>query len=113
MKLEINSNEYEIIIVEENDERLLIDDYIHTGKIDYIKQEIYIQNGLKPHVLRYTLIHELTHAVIGSYGLMQIVWNDEIIADFIANNMCLIGNLYNEILEKLISGELKYDQTGN
>ena len=43
MKLEINSNEYEIIIVEENDERLLIDDYIHTGKIDYIKQEIYIQ----------------------------------------------------------------------
>ena len=37
--------------------------------------------------LKYTLYHEITHAYIESYGLLQVDWNDEIVADFVANYM--------------------------
>lgn len=98
MELEINNNTYKIFFVNPDDTRLQIENEdFKSGIIDFIKKEIYIANNLNKDTLRYTLIHELTHAVIDSYGFLQVEWNDEIIADFMGNYLLTILKLIEEI----------------
>lgn len=98
MKIQINNFEYEIYFVEWNDEHLKIDDNDYRSGMTYFKDKrIYIANNLKKDSYDYTLKHELTHAIIDSYGFLQIEWNDEIVADF----MAIYINVLNEILYKI------------
>ena len=85
MKLKINNFKYEILFVNDNDENLDVgDNDYRSGITDFRKKKIYIANNLNNDSYRYTLKHELTHAIIDSYGFLQIEWNDEIVADFMA-----------------------------
>ena len=98
MKIQINNFEYEIYFVEWNDEHLKIDDNDYRSGMTYFKDKrIYIANNLKKDSYDYTLKHELTHAIIDSYGFLQIEWNDEIVADF----MAIYINVLNEIFYKI------------
>ena len=98
MKIKINNFEYEIYFVEWNDEHLKIDDNDYRCGMTYFKDKrIYIANNLKKDSYDYTLKHELTHAIIDSYGFLQIEWDDEIVADF----MAIYSNVLNEILYKI------------
>ena len=86
MKIEINNNQYYVYMIPANDKKLKTEDgEYHTGVTDMHKKEIYIAEGLNKDTRRYTIIHELTHALIDSYGFLQVEWNDEIVADFIGN----------------------------
>ena len=84
LNIKINNFDYKIIFVKEKDDRLLMNNSYHSGITDFIKKEIYIQEDLPEQSMTYTLMHELTHAVIDSYGMLQVEWNDEIVADFVA-----------------------------
>ena len=95
MKIKINNFEYKLYLVNWNNERLNVGDNDYRSGMTYFKEkEIYIANNLKKDSYNYTLKHELTHAIIDSYGLLQIEWNDEIVADFMA--------IYSEILNELL-----------
>ena len=104
MKLNINNFHYELIYVDEKDENLEIDngDY-RSGITDFRKKKIYIANNLNNDSYKYTLKHELTHAIIDSYGLLQIEWNDEIIADFMAIYSNELQELYKKVLESEVN----------
>lgn len=103
MKIKINNNEYNIHFVEKSHEKLLMnDEEYHSGVTYFTDKEIYIRKDLNPHSLRYTLIHEITHALIDSYGFLQVDWNDEIVADFIGNHLPTIGEIYNKITDDLL-----------
>ena len=84
LSIKINNFDYKIIFVKEKDDRLLMNNSYHSGITDFIKKEIYIQEDLPFQTMNYTLMHELTHAVIDSFGMLQVEWNDEIVADFVA-----------------------------
>ena len=84
LNIKINNFDYKIILVKEKDDRLLMNDSYHSGITDFIKKEIYIREDLPEQTLTYTLMHELTHAIIDSFGMLQVEWNDEIVADFVA-----------------------------
>lgn len=101
MELKINNNTYKIFFVNPDDKKIQIEDEdFNLGITDFTKKEIYIANNLNKDTLRYTLIHELTHAVIDSYGFLQVEWNDEIIADFMGNYLLTILELIDEIENK-------------
>lgn len=98
--IKINNNKYDIYFVKSDDDRLLMEDgEYHCGITNFIQKEIYIREGLCEDSLQYTLIHEITHAFIESYGFLQVCFNDEIVADFVANNAITILNIVNKILE--------------
>lgn len=104
MVIDLNENIYEIKIVEYDNENLLMDDGdYHFGVTDFNNKTIYIANNLSKASFKYTLLHELTHAVIDSFGFLQVEWNDEIVADFMANYSTMITDKYNLIMEKLIN----------
>lgn len=85
MKLKINNYEYELLFVDNNDEHLDVgDNDYRSGITDFREKKIYIAKNLNNDSHSYTLKHELTHAIIDSYGFLQVEWNDEIVADFMA-----------------------------
>jgi hypothetical protein len=98
-KIKIHNNEYEIIFVSNKDDNLLMSDgEYHSGVTDFRNKKIYIADNLNKYSYCYTLLHELTHAIIDSYGLLQVDWNDEIVADFIGNYYITICNLLDNIV---------------
>lgn len=108
MEIKINNNTYKICEVEFNDEKLKMEDgNYHFGITDFNKKEIYIANNLNEDAKRYTTLHELTHALIDSYGFLQVDWNDEIVADFIGNYFLNICDILNEISVKRKKNESK------
>ena len=98
MEIKINENKYIVKILEENDERLKMEDgEYHSGVCDMRKKEIYIMKGLGIDAARYTVKHELVHAYLDSYGFLQVEYTDEIIADFIAIYGRKIEKAFNEV----------------
>ena len=102
MPINIHNYTYKIHLVDEHNKNLIMDDgEIHCGTTNFITKDIYIRNDLNDDSLKYTLYHEIIHAYIDAYGLLQIDWNDEIVADFIANYMIDIFQTIEEISNKL------------
>lgn len=109
MQVKIHNNIYNIHLINKNSKYLVMDDEVHSGVTDFITKDIYIRNDLNDSSLKYTLYHEITHAYIESYGLLQIDWNDEIVADFIANYMIDIFETIDEISNKLRRVVINYE----
>lgn len=98
MKIKINNFKYELIFVDNKDKNLDVgDNDYRSGITDFRKKKIYIANNLENDSLDYTLKHELTHAIIDSYGFLQVEWNDEIVADF----MAIYSKILNELLKTI------------
>ena len=97
INIKINNFDYKIIFVKEKDDRLLMNNSYHSGITDFIKKEIYIQEDLPEQSLTYTINHELTHAVIDSFGMLQVEWNDEIVADFVAIHLHTFKKIFEQI----------------
>lgn len=101
LEIKIHNYKYKIIFAKEKDERLLMEDgSYHSGVTDFIKKEIYIREDLSDQALTYTINHEITHAIIDSYGMLQVEWNDEIVADFIAVHLQTFQNIFEQINEQ-------------
>lgn len=110
MQVKIHNNIYNIHLINKNSKYLVMDDgEVHSGVTDFIAKDIYIRNDLNDSSLKYTLYHEITHAYIESYGLLQIDWNDEIVADFVANYMIDILGTIDEITSKLRRVVINYE----
>lgn len=110
MQVKIHNNIYNIYLINKNSKYLVMDDgEVHSGVTDFITKDIYIRNDLNDSSLKYTLYHEITHAYIESYGLLQIDWNDEIVADFVANYMIDILGTIDEITSKLRRVVINYE----
>lgn len=97
INIKINNFDYKIIFVKEKDDRLLMNNSYHSGITDFIKKEIYIQEDLLEQSRTYTLMHEITHAVIDSFGMLQVEWNDEIVADFVAIHLHTFEKIFEQI----------------
>lgn len=103
-KIKIGDKEYTIKIVAPDDDNLLMDDeQYHSGVTDFHKKIIYIRSDIKnSYTLKYTILHELVHAYMDCYGFIQVDWNNEIVADFIANNISDIIINYNKIIYYIV-----------
>lgn len=110
IQVKIHNNIYNVHLVNEHSKYLVMDDgEAHSGVTDFVAKDIYIRNDLNDDSLKYTLYHEITHAYIESYGLLQVDWNDEIVADFVANYMIDILGTIDEITSKLRRVVINYE----
>lgn len=106
-RTKIGYYDYIIKVVPKDNENLVMDDgEIHSGVTDFLTKVIYIRNDLLNDSFEYTIRHEITHAVTDSFGFLQVEWNDEILADFVAIYGKEIDKLAEELSEK-INGEVK------
>lgn len=100
MEIKINNNVYKVIFLGSKDERLELEngDY-RCGMTDFVKKEIYINKEMCWDSMRYTILHELSHAYIESYGMLQVEFTDEVVCDYIGNYMLNILGDYERIVD--------------
>ncbi len=99
----IHNYKWIIKLVESNNKNLLMDDNeYHSGVTNFRDKVIYINSDLCKDSFSYTLYHELTHAFINSFGMLQVDWNDEIVADFVAVYIQDIMQAYNYVYKDLM-----------
>lgn len=71
----------------------------NIGLTDYRSLDIAVEASLPYEVMYRTLKHELTHAIIYSYGLDQIgKFNQEVVCDFMANYSDMLNRLTQDVL---------------
>lgn len=102
MKIEVNNLTWEIEFVERDSEFLKLDDpdLVNAGVTDRHDLKIYIDQSLSNDMIQRTIIHELTHAFIFSYGYSDMM-DEEEICQFVE---CQILNIYNIV--KIISEKI-------
>ena len=89
------------------------------GLTDYRSLDITVEASLPYEAMYRTLKHELTHAIIYSYGLDQIgKFNQEVVCDFMANYSDMLNSLTQNVLRaentKLnISSQVEIDFEGD
>lgn len=72
------------------------------GTTRYLTQEIQVLDSLSREETRRTLIHELTHAFINSYGFGQVdEWGTEVVCDFISTYADSIVKMTDEVIKGL------------
>ena len=107
-KVRINNYEYKVCIVGPDNDKLIYNDgKYHCGMTHFVQKEIYIANNLPNETFLNVLIHELIHAYIDSYGMSQVEWNEEIIADFVGTYLLNIYETLGEIQKQLDVEERK------
>lgn len=84
-RLNINNVEYEILEVNSNSKNLIVDGTFRVAAIHYDTAKIYLARYLKEDIKYSSLIHEITHAYICSYGMLPIKqFDQELMCEFIA-----------------------------
>lgn len=96
----INNLPWIIETATQGSEKLKIDGNECLAVTIYPQMKIVINDRLERALMRQTLIHELTHAVIFSYG-HHVEYDEEAVCNFIGSHFEEIGKLANEILPKL------------
>lgn len=72
------------------------------GYCDNLMLKIYLRDDIPIQNLQRTLLHELTHAFLYSYGHRGDEFNEENICDFIESHLLNIYNLYNAIKDRIL-----------
>ncbi len=104
MKIDIYGIPYTIELVDEKDERLLLDDYYRAVLANRRNSKIYISNNLKNDVMfKRVLLHELTHAFIYASGMVQVEWKEENVADFIEAHLEKIYEAHKKACRGLVN----------
>lgn len=107
-KVKINNYEYKVCIVGPNNGNLMMpDEKYHCGTTHFLRKEIYIANNLPNETFLNVLTHELIHAYIDSYGMSQVGWNEEIVADFVGTYLPNMSETLCEIEKQLEAEERK------
>ena len=71
----------------------------NIGLTDYRSLDISVEANLPYEAMYRTLKHELTHAIIYSYGLDQIgKFSQEVVCDFMANYSDMLNRLVHDVL---------------
>jgi len=111
IKFKVNNIEWTIEIVEYNDENLKMEENDYRMSVThYNEAKIYVQKEVfdsDESLIRTILMHEITHAYELSYGMLQVFWDNEIVADFIGVHGKSILETYYEIMGKIMAEENK------
>lgn len=97
--VKINGLEWDIICVHNKDNKLLLDGLECLGVTYFQEQQIYLNKDTSKKMFRTTVIHELVHAFLFSYGY-HLDCNDmeEAVCDFLGSNLDRIYRLANKIV---------------
>lgn len=102
MKIKIHKDVWKVKLTDGDKKKMTPDkNSYNLGLTEYGKQTINIRKGLSLSVARSTVIHELVHAFLFSYG--NTVEGEERMCDFFGAHADEIVNLTNQIMERVVN----------
>ncbi len=102
MYIKINDLKWQVDFLDGDDDRLVLDDVKCLGITVFSDYQIYIKDNMSKEALKQTVLHELAHAFLFSYGIhLPIDKNEteEAVCDFIGVYSPKINKAANKILE--------------
>lgn len=101
MKIKIHKDIWKVKLTDGSKKKMTPDeDHYNRGLTEYSKLLINIRTGLAESVARSTVIHELVHAFLFSYG--NLVEGEEQMCDFFGVHGDKIIQLADQIMEEVI-----------
>lgn len=109
MEFKINTDTWKVVVLDGEHEKMHPEpDSINLGLTEYCENVINIRKGMTASVTRSTVIHELVHAFIFSYGYH--VEGEEPMCDFFGS----LGDSILELADKIMKGvNFDVDNRGN
>lgn len=105
MKIKIHNYIWTVQTVQSDSEKMNPEpDHYLAGLTEYADQAISIREGMSRERTRTTVIHELIHAFIDSFGYTSDCMTEEEICDFFGANADDIIRLTDTIMEGVIDG---------
>lgn len=103
MIITINDLKWEVVVKTHDDmpNKPKDTDNVALGRTYETTLRIYLNKEVDKQVFRTTLIHELTHAYIFSFGFTQVVLDDEVMCDFLGAYADSIVRLADSIIKTL------------
>ena len=103
MKITINNMTWSVVFVSQNDMPIKHgnEELLSLGYTSYGDLKIYINKDVDEQVMHKSLIHELTHAYISSFGFTFVTMTEEIICEFMSYYSTSINQLLKAIVEQL------------
>lgn len=100
MKIQIHNYTWTVQMIQGDSEKMNPEpDCYRAGLTEYAEQIISIREGMSRERTRATVIHELVHAFIDSFGYTADEMNEEEICNFFGANADEIIRLTNEIMK--------------
>lgn len=98
--MKINGLKWKIKTLDPDDERLN-EDATYMGLCVFLEQTIYIRAGMSKEQTKRTILHELIHAIIFSYGLDPDM-DEEGICNFVSAHFDELTKLMSEVKNGII-----------
>lgn len=99
MLIKINDLKWQVQFADRDNERLILDDDKCLGVTYFDELQIFLSNDMPDELCKQTIIHELTHAFIFSYGIHLHSDDEEGVCDFVGTYLSKIYDLTNKIIE--------------
>lgn len=101
MEFKINGLKWNAFFVDKNDSKLLYDGSNNLGVTYYDDLKIYLKNDMSKPLFRQTVIHELVHAFLFSYGihLENSDVTEEAVCDFCGAHLDKILKLTKRVVD--------------
>lgn len=108
MNIKINGLTWGVICVPSNDKKLYYDKADCYGVTYFQEQEIYLDEELSVELFRQTVIHELVHAFLFSFGYhLECDMVEEAVCDFAGSHLDKIYKTANKIVSHFFKGDSK------
>lgn len=101
MLIKINDLKWQVRFADRDDERLVSDNTKCLGITYFNELQIFLSNDMPDELCKQTIIHELTHAFIFSYGIHLYTDDEEAVCDFVGAYLSKIYDLTNKIIKNL------------
>lgn len=101
LKIDINGLEWEILCAHSEDKKLYTDNTDCYGVTYFQEQQIYLDIDISKGLFRQTVIHELVHAFLFSFGYhLDCDEIEEAVCDFVGSHLDNIYKIANKVVEK-------------
>lgn len=101
MKIKIHNDVWKVKLIKASAEKMNPDkNHLNLGLTEYVEGVINIREGLNESVARSTVIHELVHAFIFSYG--HTIEGEEAMCDFFGVHADEIVELAEQIMKGVV-----------
>lgn len=106
MNIKINGLQWEIFCVSPENKKLELDEVQCLGITYYTEQEIYLNEKLELGLFRQTVIHELVHAFLFSFGYhLECDMVEEAVCDFLGSHLDKIYKLTKKVISACYKGD--------
>ncbi len=100
MKFLVNKLDWEMDFEEGDKIHLNKGEVVYLGLTDYVNQKISIRNGLSQQLTRSTVIHELCHCFLFSFGFNADSYTEEAVCNLFGSHAEAILSLTDRFLKE-------------